>query len=109
MDPVESTFKVESEGERDLHFVLPALANVLDRFVLVIGGNDEDCNPSRAVLRYTVATSQWESGPPLNQEREEASACSLGHSVYVFGGFDGADFLNCIERLDKAGTADLVN
>ena len=83
----------------------PALANLLDKYIVVTGGRytgrlmGKTCI-SMTVQVYDIVRDMWERGPELNRGRESHSSCVLGTTVYVFGGVgsSGLATLNCIEQ-----------
>ena len=78
----------------------PALANYKDKIIFVAGGYRHG-RTLACVECYTIAHDTWSAVQPLNQERQSASACSLGYRVYVFGGYiSDQDHLNSIEWLN---------
>jgi len=90
---------------------LLSLANYADKFLFVIGGlNPEDYALYASVDMYTIASSSWSQAPPLNEARRMHSSCVAGDTVCVFGGYNGKDFLNSIERIDayKLTSGDLT-
>lgn len=92
-------FTIEREGETDRARGRPALANVLDTFVLLIGGTKD-----KSVSRVTLGTYEWSKMPELNVYRTMASACTLGADVYVLGGFgERHATIGSLEKLSSAG------
>lgn len=79
-----------------------ALANIGDRFIMAIGGsNDNNCLSSTE--RFDIENSYWEVLPPLSEARQGASACVHDGSVYVVCGLANDQVPLCsIEKLSEA-------
>jgi len=69
--------------------------------VYAIGGEN-----SKGILNhceyYDVAENKWVVGPELNEPRCGHSACVVGNSIYVIGGWN-KKYLSSIEKLDFGG------
>lgn len=104
IDLTQGCFTVEQKGRVDWNQDAFSLANFKNRFVFLINGaNSRGATKESSVYRYSLARSEWEQIPKLVQARKNASACSLGDSVYVLCGYLGSKLLNSIEILSNPG------
>ena len=62
---------------------MTSLANYLEKYIFLIGGCSRE---EESVDVYNIEDSSWKSAPSLNEDRNIASSCVLGDSVYTFGG-----------------------
>lgn len=75
----------------------PALCNVADRFVYLIGGKSGDTFLN-TISRYSVAEKTWSDAmPPMNEGRMLTSACYISGKIYVVAGKGVNGHLNSIE------------
>ena len=49
---------------------------------------------------FTPELNTWEYGPKMSAPRFTTAGAALNGALYVAGGFDGAQYLNSVERLD---------
>ncbi|VVD04922.1 unnamed protein product [Leptidea sinapis] len=54
-----------------------------------------------SVERYYPEKNQWEMTTPMNKQRSDASAASLGGKIYIVGGFNGQEVLSSAEVYDS--------
>ena len=64
-----------------------ATCSLQERYVIVSGGEDDYVKVS-SVERYDLKKDIWEEIASLNEARGSHSSCSIGDTVYVFGGID---------------------
>ena len=68
--------------------------------IVLSGGRSKADYSSSACYAYSINDREWAELPNLVMARESHSSCSIGSSVYVFGGHDGAhDLMNAVELL----------
>lgn len=61
---------------------------LLSEFLYVFGGYNQESEVAlRTCERFSLETLRWSSLPMMNEERRGASACNLGNSIYVLGGY----------------------
>lgn len=82
-----------------------AAGAVADGRWLVLGGRApgirrDDQRPLDAVEQYDPAADRWSDGPPLPEPRASLAACTLGRSVFAFGGEGPAGVAGTVWRLD---------
>jgi hypothetical protein len=65
---------------------------IVDGELYVIGGFEEDDQPSRTVEVLDLATDEWREGPSLPTPLHHARAVDLGGAVHVFGGYNAVPF-----------------
>lgn len=53
--------------------------------------------------RYNIANESLYEMPDLNIARTDASACSIGDNIYVFGGNIDDEAIKSIEKLSNPG------
>jgi Big-like domain-containing protein/PGAP1-like protein/Kelch motif protein/glucodextranase-like protein/BACON domain-containing protein len=74
---------------------------VLNGLVYVIGGRSLS-NSGPDILNtleiYDPALDKWTTGTPMPTRRSSVAAAVLGGRIYVFGGFDGANFIATVEE-----------
>ncbi|CAD8161521.1 unnamed protein product [Paramecium pentaurelia] len=72
----------------------------LDGFVYAIGGYDGTTKQMLSCCeKYSLVTDEWKMIDPLQKQKcAFAAATALNKYIYVFGGFDGRDRQNTIER-----------
>lgn len=79
----------------------------LNGYVYVIGGFDnkdaEDVSPNtvNSCEKYAPFENKWYEICPISQGRAFSAACAVQNQyIYLFGGFQGFNILNTIERYD---------
>ena len=75
------------------------LANYKDKFIVAPGGlknNEATSKGVYSVELYSVKNDSWRDGPTLHYKRVDHSCCTLGDSVYVFGGTGGTDSIESL-------------
>ena len=82
---------------------MPCLANYQDNFVVLIGGYRK-----ASVVCFSFEREDWTKLPSLNKNRDGASACSVGNSVYVILGLSANSNISrkYTERLSNIGRPD---
>merc|ERR1712187_163956 len=50
--------------------------------------------------RYDIESDVWTSLPSMSSKRCRHAAVSFGGAVYVFGGYDGTNYLSSVEKYD---------
>ena len=80
-----------------------ALCVVQGRYVVLTGGLGYKNSASRQVFIFDAKNCEWlteASLPLLSTARYQHASCAIESSVFVFGGFDGHDYLNSLEHLE---------
>ena len=75
-----------------------ALCKLDNSHVFVCGGQN-----NQNAQRFNVEAKLWEAMPPMNEPRQDASACAVNGTVYVFCGMKGEDPLSSVEKMVNAG------
>ncbi|EGR33674.1 kelch motif family protein, putative [Ichthyophthirius multifiliis] len=79
-----------------------ALTYGLDGKIYSIGGFGGELNQClNTVERYDPLYQKWEKIAPLNKARRALCAVTGINGIYAIGGFDGKEYLNCVERYDE--------
>ena len=68
--------------------------------VVVIGGNDNRCNPLDTVIMYNVKTEQSHMLPPMRCKRWGCTAVVVGNNIVVLGGFSRQGVLKSVESFN---------
>ena len=92
---VTRTILSDGVSNREEHPDNPALANLNDKFVFIVGGTFRKVGTTDY---YDIARDTWTLGPKMTAPRYELSAIVLGGILYAFNG--STPNYHCIESLD---------
>eukprot|EP01083_Nonionella_stella_P002087 5994_1 len=70
--------------------------------IYIIGGSTKMNGQGalKSIERFDCVTQSWSRMPDMHEARRGASSVSFDQRIYVFGGFDGSNNLNTVERYD---------
>ena len=54
-----------------------------------------------SVEKYNLTTGVWEPAASMNVPRRALATVTLADGIYAIGGYDGANYLNTVERYDE--------
>lgn len=70
-----------------------------DGCIYAIGGfGGSDHSYLRCAEKLRIDSQEWELIPELSKKRRSMCTVSLPDGLYCIGGFDGEDYLKCVER-----------
>ncbi|WKX94013.1 hypothetical protein Q1695_011348 [Nippostrongylus brasiliensis] len=77
---------------------------VLRDQIVVVGGSDE--NDTVLSSAEVLTDNGWAFFPEMSLPKEGVGVVDVDGSLFAFGGYDGGDFLSCIEYLDFISSRD---
>ena len=112
-----SNLNVEEKAEHPCDPKSAALALYTDDYIFLVSAaaparvqdpNARNFGYVSQVDYYSISEDSWGIAPNLNNERTGHSACSVGKSIYVFGGAGDYEHKHTMERLDADKTVNGV-
>ena len=64
----------------------PSFCSLQERYIFVIGGLDFEDEDTDTVERFDIIKGVWETMASLTKPKFNHKSCTLGNSIYVFGG-----------------------
>lgn len=89
-----------THGGQEIRAVLPAIARLYVPEVYLCGGGDGPVMATAERLSLAEEQERWTALPAMPTARSGCAGATVGGLVYVFGGYDGRQPVNCAECFD---------